>query len=320
MSLPKRSADGGRVWPGLRLDRSARRPPTRPSGRRLRSVGRAPRADGSYADVAGRRVVTWSMLVGGVGRSPGPPSSAQSRPSRWPAAGHRGGTWAVLGGRSLRARGHDHLAPAGRRRPGRRPGSGSATWSAATRASSTPPSWPAPASNRSPRTPPTPWSRRCSGARCLACPVCWPTAPSTPWTPCSGTARPATSGSGGRPLGSTTSPNWLPARLTSAGFGRCVRPAASTGRRRSPTRRRPRRGRTSQPQRRRGRGGLRRRPRRAARRRQRLRAGDRAPGRPRRRTRRAGPRDIERAVRLCRLRHGSRRGAGRRPAVRRVRP
>ena len=90
----------------------------------------------SYADrrSAGLRHVL--ILVGGSGLLGLVGVAAQSRPAAAPVALVAAGTWAVLGGRSLRQRGHDHRRAAGRRRSGGGPGTDPASGAGGTR-----PSW-----------------------------------------------------------------------------------------------------------------------------------------------------------------------------------
>ena len=115
-------------------------------------------------------------------------------------------TWTVLGGRSLAREATAIAGPAGRRRPGRRPGPGPHL--VGPRHDRARPSRDRPGlrSSRWPRTPPTPWSRRCCGVRLPASRVCWATGRSTPWTRWSATARRVTGGSAGRRRGWTTWP------------------------------------------------------------------------------------------------------------------
>ena len=124
-------------------------------------------------------------------------------------------TWAVVGGTTLAPRGRRGISAAlAVGRPGRGPAPPARPWSDATRRRCPPTRWPAPWSSRSPRTPPTPSSRRCSGARSPGCPGCSATARSTPSTRWSATGPPRYERFGWASARLDDVANWLPARLT----------------------------------------------------------------------------------------------------------
>ena len=133
LANPRPARDRRRPAPRLRRGRRRRRPAARSPGRGLRTAGRRARATDVRAAHGRGRACTSGCSSAVPALLGAPPNASTPRPLARVLL-TAAATWAVLGGRSLRARGRRPRRPARRTATWPPPGCRSPTWSGATRA------------------------------------------------------------------------------------------------------------------------------------------------------------------------------------------